>query len=201
MSSCYFHTKPQHKVLWRHPWSKHWQQLDLIIVRHTFLNLVLLICLYHSANCDTDHLLVCCRFGMQPRKLHHTIQEGKLCLNTIKMKDPESIVQFVRSLGDALNTAQQHDCVTKKWDHLWENIYYIALLPLEERLPKPATGSMPNPMTWYLWLKQNMPLWQSTSTNWMRSFYILWEWWGVQFGRQPDAAPRNTGKSSEKTSR
>ena len=28
-----FHTKPQHKVSWRHPRSKHWHQLDLILVR------------------------------------------------------------------------------------------------------------------------------------------------------------------------
>lgn len=28
-----FKTKPQHKVSWRHPRSKHWHQLDLILVR------------------------------------------------------------------------------------------------------------------------------------------------------------------------
>ena len=27
------HTKPQHKVSWRHPRSKHWHQLDLILIR------------------------------------------------------------------------------------------------------------------------------------------------------------------------
>ena len=27
---------------------------------------------YHSADCDTDHSLVCCKIRMQPKKLNHT---------------------------------------------------------------------------------------------------------------------------------
>ena len=58
MTNSYFQTKPQHKVLWRHPQSKCWHQLDLIIFRHIFLKFVLLNCLYHSADFDMDHSLV-----------------------------------------------------------------------------------------------------------------------------------------------
>ena len=31
IANSYFRTKPQHKVSWRHPCSKHWYQLDLIL--------------------------------------------------------------------------------------------------------------------------------------------------------------------------
>ena len=54
-----FRTKPQHKVSWRHPRSKHWHQLDLIILRRASLKNVLHTRSYHSADCNTDHSLVC----------------------------------------------------------------------------------------------------------------------------------------------
>ena len=33
VTNTFFQTKPQHRVSWRHPRSKHWHQLDMIIVR------------------------------------------------------------------------------------------------------------------------------------------------------------------------
>ncbi|KAK0063712.1 craniofacial development protein 2, partial [Biomphalaria pfeifferi] len=44
---------------WWHPSSKHWHQLDLIMVRQNCLKFVKLTRSYHSADCDTDHSLVC----------------------------------------------------------------------------------------------------------------------------------------------
>ncbi|XP_066302904.1 uncharacterized protein [Branchiostoma lanceolatum] len=42
ITNSYFQTKPQHKVSWRHPRSKHWHQLDLILTRRTSPKNVLL---------------------------------------------------------------------------------------------------------------------------------------------------------------
>ncbi|KAM9365333.1 craniofacial development protein 2-like [Pholidichthys leucotaenia] len=64
IASSYFRTKPQHKVSWRHPRSKHWHQLDLILVRHAAIKNVLHTRSYHSADCDTDHSLVCCKIRL-----------------------------------------------------------------------------------------------------------------------------------------
>ncbi|XP_071483240.1 craniofacial development protein 2-like [Diadema antillarum] len=47
VTNSYFQTKPQHRVSWRHPRSKHWHQLDLVIVRRTSLKTVLLTRSYH----------------------------------------------------------------------------------------------------------------------------------------------------------
>jgi len=38
ISNTFFNTKPQHRVSWRHPRSKHWHQLDLILTRHANLS-------------------------------------------------------------------------------------------------------------------------------------------------------------------
>ena len=41
ITNSFFKTKPQHKVSWSHPRSKHWHQLDLIMVRHAAIKNVL----------------------------------------------------------------------------------------------------------------------------------------------------------------
>jgi len=52
----FFSTMPNHRVSWRHSRSHHWH---LIITRRASLNCVLITRSYHSADCDTDHSLVC----------------------------------------------------------------------------------------------------------------------------------------------
>ena len=68
----YFRTKPQHKVSWRHPRSKHCHQLDLILFRRAALKNVLRTRSYHNADCNTDHSLVCCKIRLQPKRFHRT---------------------------------------------------------------------------------------------------------------------------------
>ena len=55
LTNTFFHTKPHHRVSWRHPRSKHWHQLDFAITRRAKLNHVLRTRSFHSADCDTDH--------------------------------------------------------------------------------------------------------------------------------------------------
>ena len=50
----YFKTKPKHKVSWRHPRSKKWHHLDLILTRRSTLKDITHTRSHHSANCDTD---------------------------------------------------------------------------------------------------------------------------------------------------
>ena len=58
ITNTFFGTKPHHRVSWRHPRSKHWHQLDLILTRWTHLKNFLVTRTYHSADCDTDHSLM-----------------------------------------------------------------------------------------------------------------------------------------------
>ena len=77
ITNTFFGTKPHHRVSWRHPRSKHWHQLDLILMRQTHLKIFLVTRTYHSADCDADHSLMFCRVKHLPKKFHCTKQEGK----------------------------------------------------------------------------------------------------------------------------
>ncbi|XP_069177042.1 craniofacial development protein 2-like [Procambarus clarkii] len=70
ITNSFFDTKPQHTVSWRHPRSKHWHQLDLVLTGHSNLRNVKLTRIFQSADCDTDHSLVVCRVKFQPWKIH-----------------------------------------------------------------------------------------------------------------------------------
>ncbi|XP_047489149.1 uncharacterized protein LOC125039353 [Penaeus chinensis] len=58
VTNTFFPCREIHQVSWRHPRSRHWHQLDLVLTRRKDLASVLLTRTYHSADCDTDHSLV-----------------------------------------------------------------------------------------------------------------------------------------------
>ena len=78
----------QQKVSWKHPRSHKWHQLDLVIARRSALNNVLATCRYHSADCDTDHAMVCSKVRLYPRKLHRSKPTGRTRINVARTADP-----------------------------------------------------------------------------------------------------------------
>ena len=98
IANSYFRTKPQHKVSWRHPRSKHWVQLDLILFSRAALRNVLHTRSYHSADCYTDHSLVCCKIRLQPKRFHCTKKQGKPRIDVSKMSQPNLMSQFAERL-------------------------------------------------------------------------------------------------------
>ena len=95
ITNTFFENKPCHKVSWRHPRSGHWHQLDLVITRRDALNNVLNIRSYHSADCDTDHSLICARVRMQPKRLFHSKQKGHIRINISNTTYPMKNQQFI----------------------------------------------------------------------------------------------------------
>ena len=78
-----FPGKPHRKQTWCHPQSKSWHQLDFAVVkqrhkqevRNTRTN-------YHSADCDTDHSLVCFTMSLQPEHFHRQKRQfGKIYIH------------------------------------------------------------------------------------------------------------------------
>lgn len=136
VTNSYFQTKPQHKVSWRHPRSKHWHQLDMILARRTSLKCVLLTRTYHSADCDTDHSLVCCKIKLQPKVFHHSKKEGKPRIDTTNMKLPHKVEEFAKAFKDALSKEHPHNSATEKWDHLRESIQNSAFATFGRKNPK-----------------------------------------------------------------
>lgn len=85
IANSFFKTKPQHKVSWRHPRSKHWHQLDLILVRRIAIKNVLYTRSYHSQDCDTDHSLVCCKVRLHPKRFHRGKKQGNPRIDVSQM--------------------------------------------------------------------------------------------------------------------
>ena len=152
ITNAFFGTKPHHRVSWRHPRSKHWHQLDLILMRWTHLKNFLVTRTYHSADCDPNHSLMCCKIKLQPKEFHHTKQEGKPRIGVSKTQHSDHYswiqdAQFSSAFVGDYNlpsTAQ------------WENVKNATLLTVlsafgkMERIPKEwlvlhANSARPDP--------------------------------------------------------
>lgn len=94
IGNSYFQTKPQRMVSWRHPRSKHWYQLDLILVRIMAIKNVLHTHSYHSTDCDTDHHLVFCKIRLQLKKFHRIKKQGNPCIDVSKMSQSWNSLQW-----------------------------------------------------------------------------------------------------------
>ena len=101
IANSYFRTKPQHKVSWRHPRSKHWHQLDLILFRRAALKNVLHTRSYHSADCITDNSLVCCKTRLQPKRFHCTKKQRNPRIDVSKMSQPNLMSQFAEAFRES----------------------------------------------------------------------------------------------------
>ena len=137
VANSFFETKPQHKVSWRHPRSKHWHQLDLVLVRRTNLNSIKVVRSYHSADCDTDHLLVCCKIKMTPKRMFFSKVKGKPRLNTANMQDPELVAQFT-NLFEEKYSPLESDSAERRWEVLKTAMHSCALATFGRKKTKSA---------------------------------------------------------------
>ena len=113
IANSYFRTKPQHKVSWRHLRSKHWHQLDLILFRRAALKNVLHTRSYHSADCNTDHSLLCCKISLQPKRFHCTKKQGNPHIDVGKMSQPNLMSQFAEVFEREFGAPQPNDSATE----------------------------------------------------------------------------------------
>ena len=126
VANSFFYSKPQHKVSWQHPRSKHWHQLDLVLTQRANLNSVKMVRSYHSADCDTDHSFVCCRIVLIPKKFSFSKTKGKPRLNTANMQDPELLTQFANLFGEEYS-ATEAATGDAQWQSLKSTMHKCAL--------------------------------------------------------------------------
>ena len=136
ITNSFFCTKPQHKVSSRHPRSKHWHQLDLILVSRAAIKNVLHTRSYHSADCDTDHSLVCCKIRTQPQMFHHTKTKGIPRIDVSKLSQPDLTEKFAQTFEKEFGSLQPGDSVTEKWEVLRDTMYRTALATFAKRSSK-----------------------------------------------------------------
>jgi len=128
ITNTFFNTKLHHRTSWRHPRSHHWHQLDLAITRRAQLRNVLTTRSFHSADCDTDHSLVCSKVRFLPRKIHHQSQQKRpQRINTAKTGDPALTTQFASSIETALEEQPEAGTAEEKWNFLRDKIHSAAL--------------------------------------------------------------------------
>ena len=131
--TCYFKCKDLHKVSWRHPWSRHEHQLDLVITRRAVLSSVLHTRSYHSADCDTDHSLIASKVRLKPRKIHHAKTKGRPHINTCGTSDPVKAQIFADSLQEKLAAQPTTSNPDAKWSHLLDAIYDSAMAAFSKK--------------------------------------------------------------------
>ena len=113
----YFAGSLRSKVTWMHPRSKHWHQLDHIIVRRNRLHTVMKYRSMHSADCDTDHALVRCSVKLVPKKIHSASPKPAFKLNTTLMQDNQRVADFRQKLSD-LDLMSEDDSPNGTWSRL-----------------------------------------------------------------------------------
>ena len=120
ITNTFFSTKPHHRVSWRHPRSKQWHQLDLILARPA--TNVLVTRSYHSADCHTNHFIVCSTL----RKFHYAKQEKKPKIDVNKTQHPDQITNF-EALFSSTFIGDYEASSTEQWDNLKTTMYSTAL--------------------------------------------------------------------------
>ena len=134
VTNTYFKCKDHHKVSWRHPRSRHWHQLDLIITRRVDLRSILHTRSFHSADCDTDHSLICSKVRLTPKRIHHSKTRGLPRINTCSTGDPHRVQIFRDSLSERLSTCTPKEVdADSRWGHIRDSIYTSALTAFGKR--------------------------------------------------------------------
>ncbi|XP_038066715.1 uncharacterized protein LOC119736778 [Patiria miniata] len=82
---------------------------------------------YQSADCDTDHSLVCCKIRLQPKKMHQAKPLGKPRIDVIKTSHPKRVESFTKSPEEALFTDPPEGDAQQRWSQLRQIIYNSAL--------------------------------------------------------------------------
>ena len=97
-----------------------------MLVRRSNLNSIKVVRSYRSADCDTDHSLVCCKVKLAPKKMFFSKTKGKPRLNTASMQDPVLVSQFT-DLFEEKYSVIESDSAEKRWQTLKDAMHSCAL--------------------------------------------------------------------------
>ena len=101
ITASYFTCKEIHIAFWRQPRSRHWHQLDIVIISTVDL---IHTRTYHSADCDTDHSIVASKVRLKPRKIHHAKTKRLPRINTCSTSNPTKTQSLADNFRDRLAT-------------------------------------------------------------------------------------------------
>ena len=112
VTNTFLKNKPQ--VSWRHPRSKQWHQLDMIITRRRALHHVKNTRTYHSADCNSDHSPVVSNIKLIWKKIYRTKQTVKpqiiVSYTVFYTKTEESVKLITEECLKNSFARQKHKC-------------------------------------------------------------------------------------------
>ena len=82
---------------------------------------------YQSADCETDHSLVCCKVNFKVKRVHHARKEDRCRINTCLTRKPEKVKEFIRVLEEAL-PCPANTSAAQRWNYIRYTIYNAASL-------------------------------------------------------------------------
>ena len=123
----FFKTKLRHAVTWKHPRSGHWHQLDLVIARCDSRRKFLHTRSYHSADCNTDHALVCSRIRLSPPSRSRIAQPPSKRPDTARLSCEETRQALIDGMASGLDQEPASFGIEEQWSHLKGHVYHTAL--------------------------------------------------------------------------
>ena len=122
ITNTFYNGKDRHRVSWRHPRSGHWHQIDFVIVRKRDLNSVKSTRSFHSADCNTDHLLILTKTKLISKSTHRSERPKKPKINLTHISDSELKSAFQNQIEDQLLEIDE-SCPEKMWTCIKTAIY------------------------------------------------------------------------------
>ena len=120
-----FQHKDIHKGTWQHPRSKQWHMIDHIIVNQHHVSDVLDSRVRRSADCWTDHKLMCARLNL---KIHTSRQKRRQTtqkrLNTAILRSEAVQQQLAQALSDSLTPPEGN--AEQIWSSIRSTVYNTA---------------------------------------------------------------------------
>ena len=123
----FFQTKLRQAVTWRHPRSGHWHQLDLVIARRTSRPKFLHTRSYHSADCNSDHALVCSKVRLAPQNTPRMTQGPSKRLDISRLASEDTRQALLDGLVLAIDDGMESPSIEEEWNYLRGHIYDTAL--------------------------------------------------------------------------
>ena len=133
ISNSYFPGKPHRKMSWCHPRSKTWHQLDFVIVRRSHISEVRYTRSYHSADCDTDHSLVCSKINLVCKPTYRR-KTRSTKIDVSKTFNQDLAKTYRQLLEDKKFCSDQQTDATSLWKDLFTQIHSSALLAFGKRI-------------------------------------------------------------------
>lgn len=110
---------------------------------------------FHSAVCDKKHLLVCCRTWLSQKKFCDTKTEGKPCINTSTISQPDLMKNYAEVFERELGASPLQEISTEKGDTLRDIVHHSVFITFVKMTSERTTGLSPSCLLWFLSQKPN----------------------------------------------